>query len=293
VAFPALKLAQELSRPDIFGYDDFRKFIQDWLDYRLSSSHAVSSIRSITSAAGFRSPNYLRLVAQGKRNLTAESIGKISQTFELSAEESRFFRQLVLFNQAKTHESRKIYLDELLSSRSYRNVYPVRSAQLEYYSKWYYVVIREMVSLKDFKEDVAWIANRIVPRISEKDAEEALKKLQRLGLIERDESGKLCVTRRLLTPEGKLGAASLKEFHRNVIRKAADAIDLFPGEEREISSVTVSVDQATAAQMRSLIVEFRKRMLGLVQDVESPEEVFQFNLQFFPMTKKKPEESSE
>jgi uncharacterized protein (TIGR02147 family) len=278
--------------PNVFDYDDYRKFIADWFTFQNGTAADKKSVRQVTNLAGFKSPNYINLIIHGKRNLTTESIEGLAKSMELDASEFHFFRQLILFNQAKTHQAKISHLDELLKSRRYKNVHPVRAAQMEYYAKWYYVVIREMVTLEDFNPDPKWIAKRVIPNIKPKEAEDAIDKLLQLGLIERDATGKFNVTNRLITPSDKLGSASLKEFHKNVIHKASEALDLFVQKDREISCLTFAVNKATAEEMKALIVEFKRRLFTMIQENKCADEVYQVNFQFFPLTQKSDDQES-
>ena len=63
-------------------------------------------------------------------------------------------------------------------------------------------------------------------------------------------------------------------------------MDLFAQKEREISCLTVSVDKNTAEQMKSLILDFKRRLFTMMQENSHSEEVYQINFQFFPLTKK-------
>ena len=55
----------------------------------------------------------------------------------------------------------------------------------EYFSNWYHPVIRELVTMRDFNGDSKSLARMIRPPITVKQAQESVKLLLKLGLIEK------------------------------------------------------------------------------------------------------------
>ena len=55
----------------VFAYSNYREFLRDWFA-QLQSSPGFS-FRSFSRIAGFNSPNFVKLVVDGKRNLSIES----------------------------------------------------------------------------------------------------------------------------------------------------------------------------------------------------------------------------
>ena len=64
------------------------------------------SYRYFSRWAGFSSPNFLKLVADGQRNLTPASIPKFARGLSLSERERESFETLVLMSLARTDEER-------------------------------------------------------------------------------------------------------------------------------------------------------------------------------------------
>src|SRR3954462_313301 len=60
------------------------------------------SFRMFSKLAGLRSPNFLKLVIDGERNLGAESVGRFAQALGLEGSDAEFFADLVAFGQAQT-----------------------------------------------------------------------------------------------------------------------------------------------------------------------------------------------
>ena len=278
-------------KPNIFEHDNYRTFLGELYTF-LKITKKSFSFRYFSKAAGFSSPNFLKLVIEGKRNLSAESVEKFATVFKLNKEEGQFFRSLVLLNQAKTIEEKKFHAEQLIRSRLYKKVYPLKKVQYDYYSNWYFVPIRELVGFPGFREDPDWIAHQLVPPITAAEAKKALVELEQLGLISRNEKGKLIQTEAFVSTGDEVASTSVSQFHKEMIRKGSEALDRFPASEREVSSVTVGISKEAARQMKELIQKFRQELLAIAKQDPNPREVYQINFQLFPLTKK-PNEGSD
>ena len=133
-------------RGDIFNYTDYRAFLADF--YKEAKKTKSISLRAFSKKAGFTSPNYLKMVMDGDRNLTEESITRFVSALELNKQEEEFFRNLVLFNQAKSHAKKNLYYQNLLRCRKFSQFKPIEKDQYVFYSAWYHPVVRELVTMQ-------------------------------------------------------------------------------------------------------------------------------------------------
>ena len=172
---------------NIFTYLSFRAFLKDAFEY-LKANRRGFSHRSFAKTAGFSSSNYIMLVIQGKRNLSSDGIQKIAKALKLKKGETEFFENLVRFDQATSDTEKNFYYSKIAANKKYAEARTLEKGEYEYYSKWYVPAIREMVLLKNFKEDPEWIASTLTPQITPKEAEAALKLLFDLNMISK--SGK-------------------------------------------------------------------------------------------------------
>jgi uncharacterized protein (TIGR02147 family) len=269
---------------NIFEYDNYRLFLRDLYESEKARRPGFS-FRFFSKQAGFSSPNFLKLVIDGKRNLSVDSIVRFAKALKLNKEESAFFRALVLFNQAATAEERGLWAEEILSFRLYRKLHPLHEAQYAYYARWYNVAIRELMGLKSFQSDPEWIAHTLDPPIGVQQAREAIDALIELGLAHREADGKLGRKDTVLTTGDEVSSSSLMQFHQQMLQKAGEALDRVPGDKRDISAVTVSVSEAKAREIKALIQKTRKEILAIADSDRSPEQVMQVCIQFFPLSK--------
>jgi uncharacterized protein (TIGR02147 family) len=266
----------------IFEYSDFREFLRDRWSY-FKTQDRKFSLRYFARVAGFKSHNFLKHVLSGKSCLSDESIEKFAKAMKLNREEKQFFRNLVLFNQAKVASEKQRYGEELLRSKSFRKIFPLAEAQFNYFNHWYFIPIREFVTLEGFKEDYEWIAQKIVPPIKPTEAEKAVRELLALGMLERDEQGRLKQRASFLSTSDEVSSSAIAQYHREMIKRAAESIDNVPREKRDISNMTITVSEETAAVIKEKIQNFRKELIELVSQGDSPEAVYQINFQMFPL----------
>jgi uncharacterized protein (TIGR02147 family) len=77
----------------------------------------------------------------------------------------------------------------------------------------------------------------------------------------------------------------LADFHRAMIDRAREALDLFPREEREIGSVTLCIDEAMLPALLQRLRSFRRELMRFEESGDR-KRVVQVNFQLFPLSKK-------
>lgn len=267
----------------IFEYDNYRDFLKDRYQ-SLKEENPKYSFRYFSRLAGFSSSSVLKMIMDGKRNIAPQSIEKFAKALKLTKEESRFFRSLVLFNQATTADERQACAEQLLRSRELRKIAPLKELQYRYFAKWYFVLIRELVNLPTFREDSQWIATQVHPPITTQEAEKAIEELLELGLLKRDESGHLRQSDAFVTTPDEVTRSSVAGYHKEMLKRAAESIDRVAREERDLSAVTLCVSRETASKVKELARNFRQAILDLAsQDQQIADSVYQVNVQIFPL----------
>ena len=276
--------------PDIFNYLDYRKFIQDY--YKAAKEHTTSmSFRYLSRRAGFSSPNFVKLVMDGKRNLSAEGAQRVAKALKLRGEAMQFFCALVAFNQATDADEQNDAYERIAASKRFRQARHLDHSMFEYLSHWYYPAIREMAARPDFKEDAEWIANQLLPKITPKEARRAMMVLLELELVERDEHGSIQRKDPTVTTGHEVRSLAIGNYHRQMIALGSASIERVNRDYRDISALTVCIDEETMAEVKSRIHTFRETIIDLCERAPTQQLVYQMNIQLFPMNQT-PEPSS-
>lgn len=269
---------------NIFEYLDYRKFLADFHAFRKSLNRHYSH-RLFARKAGIRSSGYFSEVLSGRRNLAKAQVGKFVKAMELGGTECRFFELMVDFTHARSDAARKSIYSMMLDAMPV-HVQRIKQSQMEYFAKWYHVAVREALAISAVKGDGEELAERLDPPISPAQAKAAMRVLQRLGLVAKDGDG--CWRAHhasLLSPEDPGAALLLREFQREMMAKAAEALERVPPALRDVTSVTMSVSREGLERLKALAADFHKRVLETVQSDRGEDRVVQLNVQLFPLTR--------
>jgi uncharacterized protein (TIGR02147 family) len=268
---------------DVFRYLDYRAFLSAFYNARKSQGY---SYRTFARRAGFASPNYLKLVIQGKRNLTQQMAERFANACNLKGDAKAYFQALVAFNQSQSVEDRNRFYVALSSFKRYRSAQKLELAHAAYYSKWYLPAIRELAARSDFKDDFEWIAEQLVPAITPRDATHALETLLCLGLLQRDNQGRIVQTTPVVTTGPETEGMHITNYHRAMMAQAAESMETIDATERDISSLTLCLGSEKLKALKKRIQAFRAELLELSETDRDPKQVVQINFQLFPLSRR-------
>lgn len=269
--------------PDVFVFRDYRAFLRAFYAQNKEGGYGFS-LRAFSKRARLRSSNYLKLVMDGDRNLTAEMAARFAQACSLRGQAADYFCELVAFNQARSAGERERAYARLSRFPRYRKVFTLDRAHEAYHSRWYIPVVRELAARADFSEEPRWIARKLLPAIAPRDAEHALAVLTELGMLVRDPSGKLVQAEALIeTRDAPLGH-HVVNFHRAMLERAAEALDRVPRAEREIQALTLCLSEERARELKARIAAFCDELLQTYHADADSRRVVQVNVQMFPVS---------
>ena len=272
----------ESGDPDVFQYSNFRTFLRDIYDHRKEHQPAFSH-RFFSQQAGLTSPNYLKLVMDGKRNLSKKSLVKFQSALGLKGKRADFFENLVFFNQAQSLSDRNLFYANILKIRGRNGMRKLEERQFQLYSDWRHIVIREMALLKGFRAEPGWIARKIGRGVTAKQAGESLALLSALGLLKRT-ANSLTPSDPDITTADEVRSLLVKNYHRQMMHMAVSAMDSLPPSRRDISSVTLSINSRDFPRVKEHIQLMRKELLNMGATPGEGEDVVQMNIQLFPLT---------
>jgi uncharacterized protein (TIGR02147 family) len=267
---------------DVFNYSDYRVFLKDYYESRKNSDPQFT-YRYIAEHVGFKSAGHFTQILQGSINLSLAMAGNFAEFLGLGKKEAEYFELLIRFNQAKTHAEKRRCFERILRLKDLR-IETVGPDQYEYFDKWYYVAVREVLAYYPFKGNCAELGKKLKPSISAIEAQQAIDLLVKLGLVARGSDGAYRKTAAALSAKAVGKSVAITNQALDTMRLAGEAIDRFPKHRRNISGVAFSVSQKTFETMQEEVRNFRKKILDLAQDDLSPDGVYQFNVQLFPLT---------
>lgn len=272
--------------PNLFDYFDYREFLHDYYLFH-KKRNASYSYRLFARKAKLGSPNYLKLVVDGKRRITDRTLYQFARGLGLSRDQEKYFRELVMYQEVSDPDSKEQHLRSLLKyQEKQRTATPLRSEKIKVLLDWHHSVIRELIATKGFKEDPAWIAKRLGNKISEIQAKESLELLTRLGLVHRNLDGRLVQREPLLTSSDEVPSHVIRGLHRTYLRKAITSIFSVPMDKREMSGLILSVPQNRIKEVKEEIKEFRRKLNRKYGMDPDGDEVYFIGLYLFPVTQR-------
>lgn len=271
----------------IYKYLDYREFLRDEVAH-LKEANPNFSYRAFNMKAGLKSSGHLKMIADGRLNVGQQSMHKLCKGLGLSVKETNFFVSLVQFNQAKTHQERDQFYNNLLA------LYPPRQPRMlgevcyRIFHKWYYVVLLELVRVEGFCEVASWISARLCPSVPEHKVRKALQELEELGLLVRNAQGKLePASVAIATPEA-VESLAVVNYNEQLIARASEALRVDPVAEKEFSTLTAAMSEKTFAKVKAKLQEQRNELRELIEsENEHSQQTFvaHINLQSFKLSK--------
>jgi len=271
---------------NFFEYLDYRELLKSLIEKR-QDKDPWFSYRWISQKIGISSSGFLSLVISGRRNISIDTANSLSTVLNMSKKENDYFIVLVKYNQCSNPFEKTSAFEQLLLLRP-SSAKSIRADQQEYFNRWYYAAVREMVAVFPDNDYVKLISEHLVPKVTISEVHDALALLERLGFISKNKSGGFTRCDSLLTSAGtSVDISAIKKFHGEMIDCAKNALYNVDKNDRDISTVTLSTDEAGIALIKERIDKCRAEIMSIAKDSINPDCIFQLNMQLFPLCKKK------
>lgn len=269
----------------IFDYVDYRFFLTDYFNLQKKTVRGFS-YRSFAEKAGV-SASLLKDILSKRQNLTINTMQKYASAINLNLKETAYFESLVGFNNASTNTDKNHFLENMLRLRGRSPIKFLDSLQYEYFSNWYNAVVRELVTHVGLGCNTTAISQCIEPSVSKVKIKKSIELLKKLGLIYQNENGTWLASNKVLSSEYEIQSVALKNYHHGMIQCADKALENFQSHQREFQGLTISASKATLERMKERIRSFTDELLNMAaSENEKAEDVYQINLQMFPLTKR-------
>lgn len=249
----------------------FSSILQSELESRLLRNSAYS-MRAYARDLGL-SPSSLSKLLKKKIGLSVKKARQISKKLNFSEEHTEFFCTLVEANCSRHIEVQKLATIKLRKFDSYSNILPVDSFKL--ISEWYHLAILELFSIKGFKEDIEWIAQKLgIASVEANDALERLKRLELLKVIE----GKLKPVSDFIIVKSAVPESAGQNFHSQLLRKAAQAVYEQDKDKRNVSNVILKARSSDIPLLDMRIKDFRRELSYLIEEGEGHDTVYNLGI---------------
>ena len=250
----------------------YRTFLRAELSRRVRNNNRYS-LRSFAQHLGM-SPGGLSEILNGHRNLTLKAAHKVAKLLNFSPIEVEHFIELVLQEEQSSVPGEKYSSSQLKKTELSLELFSL-------ISDWYAFAILNLIECDNFRSNERWIAKRL--GISKFEVEVALNRLERLELIQRHR-GKIGATKDyVISPDG-IPSEAIRNHHREILKKAAIALDLQGVNEREVSGIGFALDPKYVPEIKKRINDFYDSLIRKYSKSGKRSEVYQCEIAFFRLT---------
>jgi uncharacterized protein (TIGR02147 family) len=276
---------RESAKPSIFTFDDPVEYLKvrtsRGSDAERKTQH---SLAVWARRLGYRSARSLGMILNGTRLPSPKMVERLSRLLALDEREHRYFQLLLEERRALAeHRSTDAIVRALVELRGRRSAAQVIEARaFAVIADWHHLVIRQLLRSTSWSGGMEAISRRLHGRVSGVDVRLAIKRLADLGLVVR-RKGRFVATDVALHTKAVAPNAAYRIHHKQMLERAAEAIDQVDPSRRDLSTTTLLVDPARMAEAKDAIRAFREDFIARFECISS-KEVYQIAVQFFPHT---------
>jgi uncharacterized protein (TIGR02147 family) len=264
----------------IYSYTDYRVFLRDKYEAIRSVTPKFSQ-RYIARQVAASSSGWFADILKGRMKLAGAHLLEVAALFGLVGQEAEYFEALVSYNQAGSIAEKNHGFKKLLAFKEWQTDLVGRE-KFEYYSKWYYSAVRELLFFHDFTGDYKALGKRLRPSITATQAKEAVQLLLRLGFVTKGAGLRLRPQEATLRKDPAFKSLYTANYIKANMELGMRALEEMDKAHRHVSTMTLSYSGPGYERALAEVESLRKRLLALTEEDACPDKVYQFNLQFFP-----------
>jgi len=272
-------------RPNIFGYNDFRTFLEEYYTYTHTMDRNFTKAFVCQELGLPNSRSYFQDVLNGKF-VSELKVPLFIKLLRLSHDESQYFRVLVKFNQCDDPEEKELLLDQLITlNRIPQKI--VSPKAYSYYKEWYHSVVKALLEVIDFSGDYAGLGHKLLPPITARQARGSIKLLMDLGLIKKNERGFYKPTDKVVSTGAFAQDAIIRQFQMKCIGSARFALLKNRGQPERVLTNTISISEEGYKRLETHLQKFCSEVRSIVhKDEKKPDRVYQLDILLFPQMRK-------
>lgn len=279
--------------PVLSDYMNYRQFLADFYKFKRQASKGALRAYNyavFSAAANIKSPNYLKMIIEGKRNLSDDMIGKFGKALGFNKENTEEFRLLVQFTQATDPADRNMFLKKL---SEHRVGVKLKSGEIDRKSfekvpNWVAWIVYAMVDQDGVSFDTASLKKLLRGKASEDEIETSLNSMLASGDLRRDEvTGELKKARNLTESPEDIPVALVRKLQSQLMYLGLESLYQDQPQDREFGTLTMSLTKTEFEEIKFKLRQMRKSINkdnSIARMKTKGERVYQLNIQLFPVT---------
>jgi uncharacterized protein (TIGR02147 family) len=270
---------------DIYSYLDLKEYLHS-LHNHIRAKLGRYSYQKFSEDLGLGSNNHSYQLIKGHRNMSPSTCLLIAEALKLELKERHYLSTLAAYARSRHPDTRQKIFEKIYTLRSDSLKSPEPKKQLDFFGDWIHAVVFEIIGLPEFSGDPEWIAARMLSPVGPTRIKRSIELLISLGFVEQDEFGKLKKLKNDVDFGSEIEGVGIVKFHQKMMELARESLTRLDEHERDISGLTLSVSEEMAAEIRSLVANFKNFLLFRVGQCKDPSKVIQLNFQLFSLTRK-------
>jgi uncharacterized protein (TIGR02147 family) len=266
----------------IYSYSDYRQYLLDFITWKQEKNPRFSR-RALALKCGFSSLSYLTRIIQGTRNPTPKSTEQLVNALKLRTGEAKQFRLLVQYAQTDNIERQQELYKEISRNQNRRLVQTLNNDHIDYFSKWYYPVIRHLAVHSQWNGDYRILASLVEPRIAAQQAQDAVTALERMGLLI-FKNNKYSFSQKALNLDN-LPRFAREKGRKDILLNGINSLEQFPEDERYAACSLMSISGKAYKEIIEILSQARRQALQHADHDDNPEQTSQMAMLMFPYTK--------
>ncbi len=278
--------------PTLSDYMDYRLFLADF--YRAKKALTRTAIRPysyaiFSAAADIKSPNYLKMIIEGKRNLSLDMVSKFAKACAFNKAQTDEFKLLVVFNQSEDPADRNYALKQL---SEYRVEQKLKHGEFdrkvfEKVPNWIGWIIYAMVDQEGVSFEATQLKELLRGKASENEINEALENLLKSGELVVDSATNKIVKGKPSEAPDEIPSALVRKLQMQLMYLGLESLYQDAANEREFGALTLSLTLKEFEEIKFKLRQMRKALHkenSIARMTNKGERVYQLNLQLFPVS---------
>lgn len=285
--------------PSLSEYMDYRKFLGDF--YTFKREQTKNHLRpyayaNFSAAADIKSPNYLKMIIEAKRNLSDDMVLKFARALNLNKDQTEELLLLVSFNQAEDPGDRNFALKKL---SEYRVDQKLKQGDIDRkvwdkVPNWIAWVLYALVDQEGVKFELSTLKLLLRGKASETEIENALSTLLASGDLIRDEAtGELKKARSMIETSEEVPVALVRKLQSQLMYLGLESLYQDAPVDREFGSLTLTLTQKEFEDLKFKLRQMRKathKDNSIARMNSKGDRVYQLNIQLYPVSDPKVKE---
>jgi len=277
---------QELcQKATIFDFDNYRDYLSQICFPNGRYQHSKETLQFWSKKLGYRSPSSLAMVISGSRLPSREMVNALAKTLELQDTEKQYLElQIDLEKCQKKGKDPTDILDRIAKVYPHENHHKITLKEFSCISKWYFLVIKQLVQTSGFTEDVQAIHKKLKKKITPSQIQFALDTMEDLRILGRNHRNQLEVLKPGLITTNDISSSAIIHHHQGMIQRAQEALDEDSLHDRQMASLTFTMPKNNLPKAKEKLFKFLKEFNNEFA-MDNANDVYQLNVQLFSHTK--------